>query len=348
MAHGLVLPIRPDQPAPDCPEADAACTREVTRWFQERLAHSRRVWQEPPCQWPDVGAGSPSELADAVLSILTHRCFNFRSRQNIQPLLPKVRQQLAMQLEQGGPVRLFLLYNGGYRASPWPEDLSLVFEPDQTEWMLIHQIGLLQEKVRAVHAPGVEFWIVVNNGVAHWVNGISLALTERYATQLRQMLADLGASGSVRVLLQSELAGFEAEASWEAIRTETDIAESGHRLVERFLGRHCSRAEAAYRAALYMQAEARWADELAPVVAAQRGLVLRQVAHPDMLSFRPFPGGAIRVQNGTLGFQQQEGRLVPKLVTTEGVQAHGVHWVRLALPGQGVSAAEMNQEPVHA
>jgi hypothetical protein len=41
------------------------------------------------------------------------------------------------------------------------------------------------------------------------------------------------------------------------------------------------------------------------------------VAHPHSLSFRPFPGGAIRSQNGSVGFEEQGETQVPKLITSE-------------------------------
>jgi hypothetical protein len=60
--------------------------------------------------------------------------------------------------------------------------------------------------------------------------------------------------------------------------------------------------------------------------------MLKQVANSEMLSFRPFPGSAIRIQNGSLGFQDLKGKLTPKLITTEAAQLHGIKLVPCILP----------------
>lgn len=314
------------------PQADDYCTARVNDWIKDRTEQSRLIWRHPGTIHKTVSQDQLPALADKITDILTHRVFNFKSRGSMALLLPQVRQNLLWQLSKGGPIRLFFLYNGGYRASPFPDDPSLIFVPDQTELMLLYQVALLHQKVRAINAPGIQFFIVVNNGVALWVNDISLKASQGYVSILRRMIDWLGAAGCVRVVLQSELAGFNPQPLLEPVRTELELSEKDHRLVERFLGRSCSPEEARHRHALYALAEKQWAQDLSPLVAAHDALMLRQVAHPDMLSFRPFPGGAIRIQNGSLGFEDVSGTLTPKLITTEAVQQHGIQWVPCTLP----------------
>lgn len=59
--------------------------------------------------------------------------------------------------------------------------------------------------------------------------------------------------------------------------------------------------------------------------------MFRQVAHPEMLSFRPFPGGAIRIQNGSLGFMMNNNFLSLKLITASTFQKHDVKFIQFDL-----------------
>jgi hypothetical protein len=141
------------------------------------------------------------------------------------------------------------------------------------------------------------------------------------------MIQLFGAENKVRVLLQSELIGFHPKISFEGFSVQVQLSEKEHRIVERFLGRICSLEEAKYRSTLYQKAEVKWDEDLSPLVTANGALLLRQVAHKDMLSFRPFPGGAIRIQNGSFGFQYQKNGLKPKLITSQNNVEQAIKWV---------------------
>jgi hypothetical protein len=331
MMEQLLLP----QPYPTCLEgyeaADELYIKLTHEWLNSRLEKTLQVWSSPSAEIKTEFSNA-RELADDILTILTHRTFNFQSKARIQPLLPDVRHTLLRQINNGAPISLFLLYNGGYRASSFPDSLSLVFEPDQTESMLLFQVGQLQEQIAAVYPPGIDFHIVVNNGVAFWVNDIPLWATQQYTDRLRHMINYLGASDHVHVLLQSEGEGFDPKPSFDPCPPHAGLLEKEHEIVERFLGRKCNYEEAMHRSALYLRAEAKWGKDLRPIISAKDGLILRQVAHPDMLSFRPFPGGAIRIQNGSLGFQYQGDRLRPKLITAETVRQYGIKYVPYRFP----------------
>lgn len=271
-------------------------------------------------------------LAEKIIEILIKREFNFQSRQKIIALIPNIRRSLIHQLGKGGALEMYFLYNGGYRASPLASGKRLIFEPDQTELMLLYQVALLQEKVHTIYRPGIKFYIVVNNGVAHWVNDTPLAATEMYARRLRQIIDWLGASEAVGVLLQSELTGFTARPELGKVDVPVEFSDKDQRIVERFLGRSCGLEEAKYRHGLYALAEAQWARDLSQEIDVENGLLLRQVAHPSTMSFRPFPGGAIRTQNGSLGFQFKRGGLSPKLITSDTVQGQDIQCVQWTKP----------------
>jgi hypothetical protein len=216
-------------------------------------------------------------------------------------------------------------YNGGYRATSWP-DLAepLCFEASTAELLLLHMIARLMRRLLPLHPPGMIFHVVLNNGVAHDVNDIPVARTEGYARELQDMIAALGGTGHVRLLVQSHLGDFAQRLRASAIPPAPSIEPEMHRNIERFLGRTCTEAEARMRLGRYAPAEAAWWQELSAIIAAADGVRLLQVAHPDFLSFRPFPGGATRAQTGRLGFRLMGAKIVPAMITTRTRETHEV------------------------
>jgi hypothetical protein len=332
MIEQLILPLSPHSDHEGYSKADEECAASISDWINTRIVSIREVWSQSPSTSKKIISPNPSDRADEIAKILTQRVFNFQSKINSSPLLPKVRQNLVKQLSKGTPIKFFLLFNGGYRASSFTDKLSLIFDPDQTELMLLYQISLLNKKICSLHDPGIDFTIVVNNGVAHWVNNIPLVATENYAKKLREIIDSLGAASSIRVLVQTELEGYDPEFSFEPFEPDSLVSEKEHKIVERFLGRSCSQEEAKYRSALYTLAEEKWGEEISSIATENDALMLRQVAHPDMFPFRPFPGGAIRIQNGSFGFQHLNNKLTPKLITSENAKKYGVKWVPYSFP----------------
>lgn len=332
MTDELILPLPPHFDHEGYFKADEEYVSLVTEWINTRTELVREAWSQTHTTDKKHSSISHDSLANEIISILTHRVFNFQSKRNLSNLLPIVRKNLVEQLGQDRPIKFFLLYNGGYRASSFPDKLSLIFEPDQTELMLLYQIALLNRKISAIYEPGIEFIIVINNGVAHWVNDIPLTATENYANQLRGIIDILGAANIVSVIVQSEMVDYNPSFSFEPFQPQPLLSEKEHRIVERFLGRCCNKDEAKYRSALYKLAEAKWEEDLSPITTAKDALMLRQIAHPDMLSFRPFPGGAIRAQNGSFGFYYRNNILKPTLVTSQSVKDHGIKCVPYNFP----------------
>ena len=325
-ASNLILPLSSAPEEAIARRAPDEITRQVAQWMDLRARQVAEEWSKPSEGIAEEVHLRPREIAEKVTRILTGRSFNFQSKRHLKEIIPQVQNQLLVQIEGGRTLKFYLLFHGGYRAGPIPPLSSLIFEPDQTELMLLYQTATLHRKIREVYPPGIELTIVVNNGVAKWVNNIPIIDTENYTRKLRRMLDFFGAGATVKVLLQSELIGFNPVPSFSPDTPETSISPEEHRIVERFLGRTCSQTEAVLRAAVYKLAEQQWAEELGPIVSQNGGVMMRQVPHPDMLSFRPFPGGAIRVQNGTLGFLYENQRLIPKLITTKNSREHPVLW----------------------
>ncbi len=332
MKEDLILPIACNTSQEFTCKSDAELSLKVSEWLDRHAEFILQVWSQPSAKQKIDFSCRANGVADEITKMLTNRIFNYQSNRNLTEIISKVRQILVSQISNGEPLEFFLLYNGGYRASSVLSQPTLIFEPDQTEMMLLYQIAILYKKIISLYDHGFEFSIVVNNGVAKWVNDIPISDTEHYADQLRKMISFFGAENSVRVLLQSELAGFNPGFSFQSVQSQPLLSKDEHQIVERFLGRSCSQEEAEYRFSLYKLAESNWAEDLLPIIATNNGIIMRQVAHPDMLSFRPFPGGAIRIQNGTFGFQYQKNVLMPKLITSKSIIEHDVQCVSYHLP----------------
>lgn len=251
----------------------------------------------------------------SILKIISSHQFNHQSRGKIAHLIPSITDNFERSVKFRTKLPIYLLLHGGYRAAVGGSSLSHVFAPDITELMLIYQVSLLQRRVRAVYPPGIRFCLVINNGVAAFTNGIPYEKTDLYVSRLRALIARLGAQETIWVLNQSELGDFAEKMRGIDITPKPGISASEHAIVERFLGRECSVEEACFRAAAYEKAESVWGQEIRAIVAGQSGIFCRQVAHPDCISFRAFPGGAIRIQNGTVGFRIEPKGPVPCFVT---------------------------------
>jgi hypothetical protein len=313
-------------------EVETESGSQVSKWLDAGIERMRAIWAQRSLESGASTAVKPELCAERIMAVLLHRKFSHQSRGRLAPLLNELRRSLLNHIENGRGITFFLLYNGGYRASPVPGTLGLNFHPDHTELLLLHQISLLQERVAAIYGPGIDFVIVVNNGVSKWVNDISCLATEAYATRLRDMIRSIGAEPAVSVLVQSELTGYGDLPPAMHVPPRPAFSAKDHQIVERFLGYRCSEKEARHRYALYFAAEAAWAEKLRPIVKARGAIMLRQVAHPEMLAFRSFPGGATRVQNGSLGFRDDGGTLIPRLITTFNFDQCSIKPVPVALP----------------
>lgn len=324
------------------------CGARISAWLEDRATEIRRIWTTERLEQIEPLHGDSSAVVEQLLKILTHQEFNYQSRGRVAHLFPELRHRLKRAVAYCNSITFFLLFNGGYRGSPLPDSPELIFQPDQTELLLLFQIARLQRQVTRIYAPGIDFVIVVNNGVARWVNEIPRTATEAYIADLRAMIRQLGADAHVRVLVQSELTGYCDTWPGGSVTPSPSLSSAEHRLVERFLGRSCDADEARHRSALYPAAEAVWGEELLPLAEAQDAILLRQVAHPASLSFRPFPGGAIRTQNGTLGFAPRGADWIPQLITTRSFARHSIRRVPVTLPSALRRATPVDQVTVDA
>ncbi|MGI9192301.1 MAG: hypothetical protein ACR2IL_09265, partial [Chitinophagaceae bacterium] len=137
---------------------------------------------------------------------------------------------------------------------------------------------------------------------------------------------------NINILLQSELPGFNTHLNLDSSNHMSMISEKDHQIIERFMGRTLNNEEATQRAHTYLQAELYWFKQLSEYDENHSAIWMRQVANTNMLSFRPFPGGAIRSQNGSFGFEMHGAALRPKLITSNNVSQNNLTCVTISLP----------------
>ena len=316
---------------------------EISQYLHACIEEIRLIFSENTEKYLNNSICEPNEILKAILS---HE-FNYQSRGRVAHLTPALLAAFEQTIAARKKLPIYLLLHGGYRAMVGGDRHAHVFAPDITELLLIYQIARLERKIRAIYPPGISFSIVINNGVAAYTNGIRYENTNAYVRRLRDLIARLGAEQSIWVLNQSELGCFEDRMCGIDIPPKPAIDAVEHAIVERFLGRSCSIEEASQRAAMYVQAETVWGQEIRAIVAAQSGIFCRQIAHPDCLSFRSFPGGAIRVQNGTVGFRMGPKGPVPRFVTPITLNRMETSVFRIDLPlFEGIGPQFEDQHPI--
>lgn len=305
-------PLRSSPPGWAPPSSGLDAGARISRYLEDCALFAQAAFTKPP----DAAARAP-DLVGAIAGILVSDDFNYQSKGRVAHLLPTVRRAIAAHVANHAPIQLFMSYNGGYHATTRADfSQPLGFEAGTAELLFLYMIARLRRRLCAIYPPGMTYHIVLNNGVAQYVNDIPVAQTEAYARQLETMATRLGAGNGVRVLAQSRFGDFARRMRGVAITQIPEIDVAAHRNVERFLGRPCAEAEARLRLARYAPAEAAWWQDLREIIAAAGGIRLLQVASPDFLSFRPFPGAATRAQTGQVGFRLQGEKVVPVLITT--------------------------------
>lgn len=339
-------------------ESAGAISVIVNDWINSRLSIVPNIWSESKQRnssnrnFIEGNKVELDSLTDQILRIISHRRHSYRSKQDIREILSGERETVFQRLLKNEPIKFVYLYNGGYRASYSERIDELVFVPDQTELLLVYQISLLQKSISEIYPPGIEFVIVVNNGVAFWVNDIPLTNTSSYSSKLRDLIKLHGASERIEVLVQSEMLSFNSFFDFSELARHDEllnfenVSQVQHRIVERFLGRNCSEQEAAIRLKNYSIAEGDWSKTLSDFYHNEKVIFMRQIAHQGMLSFRPFPGGAARIQNGTFGFSYNNGILNPKLITSETIKKDhlsNVNWTANYFPSEGENANKKNE-----
>ena len=150
MSTTIILPLPPSdlKQGGAHAKADIATQERLVQWLDATVNSIRAACVEPVrVDLPDRTARDSESLSEELTAIFLHKSFNHQSRGRLSAVLPGFRQGLQSQIDAMRPLTLYFLYNGGYRASPFPQDPTPIFYPDQTELMLLRQISLLQARI---------------------------------------------------------------------------------------------------------------------------------------------------------------------------------------------------------
>ena len=272
------------------------------------------------------------EVAEAIFDLVTSRRFCYLGRTKTAPYRADTLELLRRRMAMAEPFRFFYDIGPGYHASLRPEELPLRFDVGLSELLILFQIDALSRGVEELYAPGVRFWLVVDNLCGLRTNDIPLERTEAYCLRLRELIGQLQLESRVELIVESEVFRLEEYdrllAELPLGPVETEPSPGAVENVQRFLGRRCSVGEAAERMERYRRTTT-VTDSL--VDSLVRDVHMTQRATGATLGFRPFPGGDSRTQSGEVVLGRNEkGRLRPFLLTSRNAADYELH--RLSFP----------------
>jgi hypothetical protein len=274
-----------------------------------------------------AGRSSPC-TADSVFDLLSDRDYCYLSRSRVARYRASAVAWIERAIRKGEPIDIWYDLGAGYHASIEPGIREPSFDVGLGELFVLRQIASFARRVRSLYPPGVRFHIVIDNLCALLINDIPVARTEAYCARFRQLIDLTVTSGLVALIVESEqfrVADFRGPDKAPAADMFAVDAKA-HENVARFLGRPCTRSEAAARLLRYHDVIAESERLLNHVI---HGMHMTQRATADTMCFRPFPGADSRIQCGevALGWNVK-GRLCPFLLTSQNVTAHRCQRVR--------------------
>jgi len=202
--------------------------------------------------------------------------------------------------------------------------LPLRFAVGLSELLILAQVDTLCAKISEVYPPNARFWFVIDNLCALRTNDVPVDRTESYVQQFRLLLHSTDMASAVDLVVESEEFDLEEyDKVLDAMPPGDLIAELSPESIDnvaRFLGRPCTREEAAVRIERYGRTGPT-TDRL--VNRLVKDVHMTQRATGATLGFRPFPGGDQRTQAGELVLTRgSKGRLRPLLLTTRNVDSY--------------------------
>jgi len=260
---------------------------------------------------------SPEGVAEQMIALQLSRPFSYLSRSRAAQYEARIRHHVVRSVDHDEAVPYFFDIGGGYHASLRPGVTPPSFDVGLAELLVLWQIVRFDRLVRRFYPRGVRFGLVIDNVCALLVNDIPLAQTGEYCRRLRSLIAELDLATLVSVLVEAEHfspMAIESRAQPAAIRDD-EFSDQRHRNVERFLGRECSAAEAMQREARYRAIVDASDGAIEEII---DGIRMTQRASASTVCFRPFPGGASRIQCGEVALELVRDRadIRPFLLTS--------------------------------
>ena len=282
-------------------------------YFRDLLSDIRQPLSANECA---LSTDEPEQVAEAIFRTISGRRYCYLSRKRSAVYRDSALRSLAKHIALKQPIRFYYDIGGGYHAGICPTDLSLTFEPGLGEILMVRQISLLARDLATLYSHGIRFTLVIDNLCAALVNDIPLENTEAFVRKLRAMIRSLNSPVDIDLLVESEhfsLGDYDREI--DAVPAGESLDSAAVANVSRFLGRHCGAQEASMRIALYHHISEQTDSNINSLLDDIR---MTQRATPENFPFRPFPGGASRIQAGELAlFVDEQNICKPTLITTE-------------------------------
>lgn len=254
--------------------------------------------------------------AEEIYNILVSKEFNYQSKKNIAHLRNESIRIIAGYIEQNKPIKLYYSVGGGYKATINPKYLSSInYTLGLGELLIIYQVCRLEQRVKNIYSQGIEFNIIIDNGVANYVNDISIEMTEKYVSLYQKLIDYLGKSNVIKLIVQTRDLNWLKELRSIQIDKIDRISEDEYNNIKRFCGRECDREEA-------LELQARYNAAMKFSVQLIRNHIgnsiwMLQHSNGNCLTFRPFPGGASRIQVGDVALKKEDTRVKPGLISTK-------------------------------
>jgi hypothetical protein len=289
----------------------------LKRYIGDLLAD---IHEPLPSPGRELSANQPEDKAESIFRTISGRRYCYLSRKRSAVYRDSALQSLAKHIALQQPIRFYYDIGGGYHAGISPTDLSLTFEPSLGEMLMVRQISLLARELAALYPHGIRFTLVIDNLCALLVNDIPLEKTEAFVDKLRAMVQYLDSPVDIDLLVESEhFSPGDYDRGVDTVPAGESLDTAAIANVSRFLGRHCSAQEASMRIALYHHISEQTDRNINSLLDDIR---MTQRATPETFPFRPFPGGASRIQAGELAlFVDEHGNCKPALITTENYES---------------------------
>lgn len=253
--------------------------------------------------------------AEDIFNIIVSKEFNYQSKKHILHKKESAVKAIDRSMNLEMPIKLFFAVGGGYKAAIDSNNISsLNFALGMGEILVIYQIARLEQQIRKIYPPGILFHIVIDNGVANYVNDIPVQKTEQYAELYKEVISELGKDNAIKLVVQTESFDWIAESQKIKVDTVNGVSEEEYNNILRFVGRKCTLEDALCLKAKYMAAMDFSAKLFSNYIGDEMWFV--QHSNGGSLTFRPFPGGASRIQVGDIALKKDNDKVAPFLIST--------------------------------
>ncbi|MEW6618551.1 MAG: L-tyrosine/L-tryptophan isonitrile synthase family protein [bacterium] len=267
-----------------------------------------------------VNSIKSDDIPSDFFKIITHREFNCQLANKIVQWKETVVREAGMYVSKNEPIKIYFALGGGYKASLDVLNFNtLNYSIGLGELLVIYQIKKLDEKIKQIYKPGITFNIVIDNGVANYVNNIPREKTLHYCNLLKKLIVKLRMDHCINLIIQTENLNWDEnikKISYTPLKLK-EISERQHANVMRFLGRKCT-----YEEALMLQNKYNACMLISGQIikqARENDLWFLQYSNNGELTFRSFPGGVCRIQVGDIALVNNH-KVIPFSLSTENIK----------------------------